>query len=117
MIEVHADVWITQRGFDHGGVERRPADRVDVLVRVAIVRSEMEFPCPAVNHAAAHRDRVSQHFIGDAELLERMNPARGERQIDRPSADEIARARIGPALIKLDLVSAPPEIRRQQSAG
>ena len=41
MIEMHAHVRITLRGFDHGGVERGAPDRVDVLVRVAIVRGEM----------------------------------------------------------------------------
>jgi hypothetical protein len=69
-----------------------------------------------VDHAAAHRDGVSQHFIGDAELLERVNPARREREIDRSSADNIAFARIGPSLVKIDIVPAPPQVRAEQSA-
>ena len=59
----------------------------------------------------------SQHFIGDAELLERVNPARREREIDRASADDIAFARVGPSFVKIDIVSAPPQVRREQSAG
>ena len=70
-----------------------------------------------MDHAAAHRDGVSQHFVGDAELLERVNPARRERKVDRPPADEVARARVGPSLVKIDLVSAPPEVGGEQSAG
>jgi hypothetical protein len=46
-----------------------------------------------------------------------MNPARRERQIDRATADEIPGARIGPALVKLDDVAAPAQIRRKHSAG
>ena len=69
-----------------------------------------------VNHPAAHRDRVLQHFVSNAELLERVNPARRERQIDRPPADKVARARVGPSLVKIDLVSAPTEVRRKQTS-
>ena len=117
MIEMHAHVRITLRGFDHGRVERCAADRVDAFVRIDIVRREMQIARFVVNHPAAHRDGVAQHFIGDPELLERVNPARGEREIDRASADDIAFARIGAPLVKIDFVSAPPQIRREQSAG
>ena len=58
-----------------------------------------------------------QDFVGDAELFERVNPAGGKREIDRASADDIAFARIGPAFVKIDIVSAPPEIRGEQSTG
>ena len=70
-----------------------------------------------VNHPAAHRDRVLEHLIGDTELLERMNPARREREIDRSAADDIAFTRIGPPFVKIDIVSAPPQIRSEQAAG
>ena len=117
MIEMDSHIRITLRGFDHGRVERGAADRVDVIFRVAVVRGEMQVAGFVMDHAAAHRDGVSQHFIGDAELLERVNPARRKREIDRPSADEVARARVGPSLVKIDIVPAPPQIRREQSAG
>ena len=70
-----------------------------------------------VNHPAAHRDRVLQHFISDSDLLERMNAAGREREIDRSSADHVAFARISAALVKIDLVSAPAQIRGEQTAG
>jgi hypothetical protein len=57
------------------------------------------------------------HFVSDAELLERVNPACGERKIDRPPTDEITRARVGASLIKIDIVPAPPQVRGEQSAG
>jgi len=69
-----------------------------------------------VDHAARHWDRVLEHFFGDAELLERVNAARRERKVDGSPTDRVAFARIGPPLAKLDLVPAPTEIRRQQSA-
>ena len=59
----------------------------------------------------------AQHFIGDAELLEGVNAARRESEIDRAPADDIAVARIGPPFVKIDLVSAPAEVRSQQAAG
>src|SRR5438067_11731764 len=67
-------------------------------------------------HAAGHGNGVLKDFLRDAELLERMNPAGRERKIDRAAAHEIPRARIGAALVKLDLVAAPAQIRREQSA-
>ena len=70
-----------------------------------------------VDHPAAHRDGVPQHFIGDAELLERVNPAGRKREIDRASADDVAFARISPAFVKIDIVSAPAQVRCEQSAG
>ena len=70
-----------------------------------------------VNHPAAHRDGVAQHFIGESELLERVNSAGGEREIDRAAADGVARARVGAALEEIDLVAAPAEETGEQSAG
>ena len=70
-----------------------------------------------VDHPAAHRNRVFQHFIGNSNLLERMDPAGGKREIDRASADHVAFAWIAPAFVKLDLVSASAEIRGEQTAG
>ena len=70
-----------------------------------------------VNHAPAHRDGVLHYFISDAELLERMNSARGKRKVDRAPADEVPRARVGPSFVKIDLVSALPQVCGKQSPG
>ena len=70
-----------------------------------------------MNHPAAHRDGVLEHFIGDADLFERMNAARRKRQIDRAPADDVAFARISAPLVKIDIVPAPAQIAREQSAG
>ena len=70
-----------------------------------------------MNHPAAHRDRVLQYFISNSDLFERVNPACRKREIDRPSTDHVAFARIGPAFVKIDFVSAPAQISREQSAG
>jgi hypothetical protein len=69
-----------------------------------------------VDHSAAHRNGVLQHFVSDAELLKRVNPARRERKIDRPSADNIAFTRISPPLVKIDIVPAPAQICGEQSS-
>ncbi len=70
-----------------------------------------------MNHPAAHWDGVAQDFIGDAELFQGVNPSGREREVDRPTADKISRARIGPAFVKIDIVPAPPQVRGEQSAG
>ena len=62
-----------------------------------------------MDHPAAHRDGVPQHFIRDAELFERVNAARREREIDRAPADEISLTRISAPLVKIDFVSAPAQ--------
>src|SRR5438094_8506594 len=66
---------------------------------------------------AAHRDGGPQHFVSDPELLERVNPARRERGIDRAPADNIAFARIGSSLVKIDIVATAPQVGGEQSAG
>ena len=116
MIEMHADVWITLCGFDHRGVKRGASDRVDIFVRIAIVGQK----CSSPDLSWIIRPRIgmacSQHFIGDPELFQRVNPACRERQIDRAPANDVPFARIGPPLVKIDFVSAPAEIGREQSA-
>src|SRR6266567_669518 len=68
-----------------------------------------------MNHAPPHWDRVLQDLIGNAKLLERMNPARGNREINRTTPNNIAFAGISPAFVKIDIVSAPAQICRKQS--
>ena len=69
-----------------------------------------------MDHSAAHRDRVLEHLIGDTELLERVNPARRDREIDGTPTDDVAFARVSPTLVKIDVISAPAQIRGEKSA-
>ena len=82
MIEENAHIGITERRFNYGRVEGRAPDRIDMLVRVAVIGSEVEVTRFIVNHSAGHRDRVSQYFIRDTELLQRMNSTRRQSEID-----------------------------------
>ena len=70
-----------------------------------------------MDHASRHGDGVLEYFVGDAELLEGVDSARGEREIDRSPADKVAFARVSSSFVKIDIVSAPSQIGRQQSAG
>ena len=117
MIEMDAHVRITLRRFDHGGVQRGAANRVDEFVRIAVVGGKMEGAGFVVDHAAAHRNGVPQHFIGDAELFERVNSAGRKREIDRAPADDVSLARISAPFVKIDIVTAAPQVRGEQSAG
>ncbi len=58
-----------------------------------------------------------QDFVSNPEALERVDPAGGEREIDRAAADKVAGMRIGPALEEFHLVAAPPEKRGHHAAG
>jgi hypothetical protein len=69
-----------------------------------------------MNHSAAHRDRVAQHFVGNSNLFEGVDSTGREREIDRASPDQIAFARISPAFVKIDIVPTPPQVRAEQSA-
>jgi hypothetical protein len=70
-----------------------------------------------MDHATAHRDGVLEDFFSNAELLEGVNAAGGEGKINRASADEVAFARVGPAFVKIDLVTAPAEECGEESTG
>src|SRR6266566_9434403 len=92
VIEIDSHGRVALSGFDHSRVERRAPDRVDAFFWIDIVRDKYGRPSRpgGMNHPAPHRDGVLQDFICDPKLLERMNPARGEREIDRAPADNIA---------------------------
>jgi hypothetical protein len=69
-----------------------------------------------MDHPAGHWNSVSQRLISNADLFERVNPARRNRQINRASTNDIPLARFSAPLVKIDLVSAPSEIRCEQAA-
>ena len=116
VIEMHADVWIALCRFDNCGVERCASDRINTFFWIDIVRAKMQLAGSIVNHPTAHRDRVFQCFLGDPDLFQRVNPACRNRQIDRTSAEDVPFARVSAPLVKIHLVSAPPQIRGEQSA-
>src|SRR5207244_11113375 len=87
------------------------------VFRIDVVGGEVQRAVFIVNPPAAHRDRVLQRFVRDADLFERMYAARRNRQIDRPPADNVAFARIGSSLIKIDIVATAPQVGGEQSAG
>jgi hypothetical protein len=70
-----------------------------------------------MNHAPSHRDGVPEDFIGDAELFKRMNATGGEREVNGSAPDDITLARIGPALVKLDCMSATSQTGSEDAAG
>src|SRR5204862_4269109 len=82
MMEMNAHARITLCRFDPGSVQRSATNRIDEFVRIAVVGRKMERAKFVVNHATAHRNGAPQHFIGDAELFERVNSAGREREID-----------------------------------
>src|SRR5438874_5455371 len=113
MIEVNTHVRILLCSFDDSCVERGASDGVDALFGIDIVRAENGARSRAcgMNHPAAHGDRVLQRFMRDADLFESVNAPRRDRQINRTPADDVALARISAPLVKIDIVSAPTQVR------
>src|SRR5438445_5002048 len=115
MIEMHADVWITLRRFNNRRVERCASDRINTFFRIDIVRAKMQLAGSIVNHPTAHRDRVLQCFVSNPDPFQCVNPARRNCQIDRAPTDDVPFARVSAPLVKVDFVSAPPDICREQA--
>jgi hypothetical protein len=116
VIEFYLYIRITLGRLDDDSVEGAAADRVDALIRVAVVGREMERAGSAMDHAAAHRDGLLKDFIGDAELLEGVDATGGEGEIDRAAANGVARGWVGPALEEVDLKAAPAEEGGEQTS-
>src|SRR5690606_31850483 len=87
----------------------------DLLVR-ALTVAQQTWLAAVVQHAAAHRNQERQDVAGDAGTLERGNPARREREVDRPPARR-ARRELGAALVDDGRKAAPREHDREQAAG
>src|SRR5947208_3106310 len=105
VIEEDADVGITKRGFDDSSVQSGAADGIDVLPRIAVVGREMQLARLLMDHPARHRNRMAKDFIGDTELFEGMDATSGKGEVDRAAADNITLTRIGPTLVKFDVVT------------
>src|SRR5438477_6086431 len=116
VIEIHTDVGITLCRLDYCRVERGASDRVDTFLRIDIIRAKMQFAGSVVNHPTTHWDRVSQRFLGNPDLFERMDPACRNGQVNGASADDVPFARISAPLVQIHFVPASSQIRCEQSA-
>ena len=70
-----------------------------------------------MHHAAAHHHGLVEHRTVGARGAERMQPAFGEREVDRAPADEPVQARIAPPLEDIDGPTALRQERGEQAAG
>src|SRR5438132_3671227 len=116
VIEIHTNVGITLCRFDYCRVERGASDRVDTFLGINVVWRKLQCTTAIMDHPAAHRDRVSQRFLGNPNLFQRMDPARRNGQVNGASADDVPFARISAPLVQIHLVPASSQIRCEQSA-
>src|SRR4029077_14445667 len=114
VIEMDTNIGIALCRFDNRCIECRSPDRVDALFRIYVVRREMQRPGFVMDHPAAHWNRVSQRFISNPDLFERVNAACRNRQVNRASPNDISFVRVSAPLVKIHFVSAPSEICREQ---
>ncbi len=86
-------------------------------MRALAIRHEGLLSVEVVQHAAAHRDQERLHFLEDAGLLERLDAARGQREVDRAAGVHVHLAQVGPALVEHDLAGIARQEDRHQRAG
>src|SRR6516162_8049874 len=116
VIELDAHLGITLCRFDDRRVERSAPDRVDAFLGVDIIRRKMQRPEFIMNYPATHWDCMFQGLFSDPDLLQRMNTACRNREVDRASAHDVPFTRISTAFIKIDFMPTLSQIRREQSA-
>ena len=114
--EVDADAPRLLRPGHQELVELAAGHRVDELAFAAAVGKQGELPVQCVRHPAEHRDRLAKHVVVEAYLVQRMEPARGDRQVDRAAGGNAHVAHVGPPLVHVDRVPLASEHERQQRA-
>ena len=83
LLEVHDHPRLLLRGVEQYRIESVAGDRVDRLGPVRAVRLECQLAVTVVDHAAAHRQPVGEHLVGEPHALEGVDPPRREGQVDR----------------------------------
>ena len=76
-------------------------------MRPLAVRRERQRTVDAVQHASAHRYQQRLDVRVNARLLECMNPAVGERKVDRAAGVHVHFAQVGPTLMQQDPSTLP----------
>ena len=114
--EAELDRWQLGRGLDQHAVQPLAADRMDDFTLMLAVGQQRAVAGQVVQLPAAHRDQFRPHALEHAGVLERPEPARGERQVDGAAALGRAAARIGAALEHLHTPAAPRQQDGEQRA-
>ena len=70
-----------------------------------------------VDHPAAHQDAGFEHLIGETDFAQRMQPADGKGEVDRPAGVLAMMPRIGPFLVQVDAAAGLAEGAGQQRPG
>src|SRR5690606_19739170 len=115
-VEGDRQVRLAVGGVEERDVEPRARGRVDAALLVGGVGLEGEVALDGVDGAPAHEDGVGEHLVGKAELPERDDAARGEREVDRAAARRAVDARVGASLEELDRVAEPRKADRAERA-
>ena len=104
------------RVIEQHAIETRPRHGEDHLVRALPVGHEALLPVERVQHAAAHRDEKRLDLLEHAGFLERLDAARGEREIDRAAGVHVHLAQVGAPLVEHDLAGVARQEDRHQRA-
>ena len=98
-------------------VELGARHRPDHLVRALPIGQQGPAAVRCVQQSAAHRHEPRVDRVAQARVLERIQAASRERQVDRPAALAPAQARIRAPLIDIDVRAALGQHRAEQGPG
>lgn len=117
MLEFRIDLRLPQGNFDQRLIEPMPRDGVDDFARPPAIRLQCTGSVGLVNESAAHRHQRVLDLIEYAGQFERVDPAIGQRQIDRSARLAGLPSRVLPTLVERHSHAATREKDRKQRAG
>src|SRR5580704_11588357 len=98
-------------------VEPAPRYGEDDFMRPLAIGLQRAAPIPLMDPTATHRYQCALDLVEHAGEFERMDPAVGQCEIDRPAGLLGTLSRVGPALVKSHLHAAALQQDREQRAG
>ena len=117
LVEADGDIRLGRCCVEQREVERAPRDGVDRARRIGGVGLVARSALDRVDHAAAHADRVLHDGVFEAGAAEGLDAAGADREVDRTTGGESARAGVAAALDEFDGPPRAGEVDGEEAAG
>ena len=97
-------------------VQAAAGHRVDVFAIGAAVREQCELSVERMRHAAQHRHGLAQDVGVEADLVQRVQAAGRDGEVDRAAGGDVHAAHVGAAFVDVDRKPALRQRQREQRA-